>query len=126
TGHGAGACREAPPPCPPPSRGRETIDKIRGLPLLQTAALSDPEFRRYYLGQGVSVVGTWMQSVAISWLVLDLSHNSALALALSGACQYGPVLLVGPFAGALVDRTVHRDLLLITQVVSTLGATALA
>ncbi|TMD16496.1 MAG: MFS transporter [Chloroflexi bacterium] len=96
------------------------------MPLLQTAAFSYPEFRRYYAGQAVSVVGTWMQSVAISWLVLELSHNSALALALNGACQYGPVLVVGLFAGALVDRTVHRDLLLLTQVVSTLGATGLA
>jgi predicted MFS family arabinose efflux permease len=96
------------------------------LPLLQTTAFSYPEFRRYYAGQSVSVIGTWMQAVAISWLILDLSHNSALALALNGACQYGPILFAGPFAGALVDRTVHRDLLVLTQLVSAAGAVALA
>ena len=96
------------------------------MPLLQTAALTYPEFRRYYAGQAVSVVGTWMQSVAGAWLVLDLSHNSALALAVFGTCQYGPVLVCGLFAGTLVDRLVHRDLLLATQLVSTLGAVAFA
>lgn len=96
------------------------------MPLLQTAAFSYPEFRRYYVGQTISVTGTWMQSVAVAWLVLDLSHNSALALAVSGACQYGPVLVFGLFAGTLVDRMVHRDLLLITQVVAALGAAAYA
>ncbi|HYM49440.1 MAG TPA: MFS transporter [Candidatus Limnocylindrales bacterium] len=92
------------------------------MPLLQTSAFASPEFRRYYAGQTISVVGTWMQSVAAAWLVLQLSHNSALALALYGACQYGPVLVFGLFAGALVDRLVHRDLLLITQAVSMAGA----
>jgi predicted MFS family arabinose efflux permease len=70
----------------------------------------------------VSVVGTWMQSVAGAWLVLQLSHNSALALALFGAFSYGPVLLFGLYAGTVVDRFPHRDVLLVTQLVSLLGA----
>ena len=45
------------------------------------SALQYPEFRRYFVGQAVSVVGTWMQSVAAAWLVLQLSHDSAFALA---------------------------------------------
>ncbi|HEY8678462.1 MAG TPA: MFS transporter [Candidatus Dormibacteraeota bacterium] len=89
---------------------------------MQTAALQYAEFRRYYIGQAVSVVGTWMQSVAAAWLVLQLSHDSAFALALFGAFSYGPILIFGLFAGALVDRFVHRDVLLVTQVVSALGA----
>jgi predicted MFS family arabinose efflux permease len=70
----------------------------------------------------VSVVGTWMQSVAAAWLVLQLSHNSALALALFGAFSYGPVLVFGLYAGTVVDRFAHRDVLLLTQVISLTGA----
>ena len=90
--------------------------------LLQASALQYPEFRRYYAGQAVSVVGTWMQSVAAAWLVLQLSHNSALALALFGTFSYGPVLVFGLYAGTVVDRFAHRDVLLLTQVVSLTGA----
>lgn len=89
---------------------------------LQTAALQYSEFRRYYIGQSVSVIGTWMQSVAAAWLVLQLSHDSALALALFGAFSYGPILIFGLYAGALVDRFVHRDVLLLTQFISAVGA----
>jgi len=67
-------------------------------------------------------VGTWMQSVAAAWLVLQLSHNSALALALFGAFSYGPVLVFGLYAGTVVDRFAHRDVLLLTQVISLVGA----
>ncbi|HEY9288500.1 MAG TPA: MFS transporter [Candidatus Dormibacteraeota bacterium] len=74
------------------------------------------------MGQGVSVVGTWMQSVAAAWLVLQLSHDSAFALAIFGAFSYAPVLLFGLYAGTLVDRFAHRDVLLLTQVISLLGA----
>jgi len=63
-----------------------------------------------------------MQSVAAAWLVLQLSHDSALALALFGAFSYGPVLLFGLYAGTIVDRFAHRDVLLLTQVISLLGA----
>ena len=89
---------------------------------MQLSALQYPEFRRYYVGQAVSVVGTWMQSVAAAWLVLQLSHNSAAALALFGVCSYAPVLVFGLYAGTLVDRFAHRDILLLTQMVSLVGA----
>jgi predicted MFS family arabinose efflux permease len=89
---------------------------------LQVSALQYPEFRRYYIGQAVSVVGTWMQTVAAAWLVLQLSHNSAFALAVFGAVSYAPVLVFGLYAGTLVDRFPHRDVLLVTQVISLVGA----
>jgi predicted MFS family arabinose efflux permease len=63
-----------------------------------------------------------MQSVAAAWLVLQLSHNSAFALAVFGVFSYAPVLLFGLYAGTLVDRFAHRDVLLLTQVVSLIGA----
>lgn len=90
--------------------------------MLQITALQYQEFRRYFIGQGVSVVGTWMQSVAAAWLVLQLSHDSAFALAIFGAFSYAPVLLFGLYAGTLVDRFPHRDVLLLTQVISLIGA----
>src|SRR5260370_28144238 len=90
--------------------------------VVQVSALQYPEFRRYFVGQSVSVVGTWMQSVAAAWLVLQLSHDSAFALAIFGAFSYGPVLVFGLYAGTLVDRFAHRDVLLLTQVVSLVGA----
>jgi predicted MFS family arabinose efflux permease len=90
--------------------------------LVQVSALQYPEFRRYYVGQSVSVVGTWMQSVAAAWLVLQLSHNSAVALAFFGAFSYAPVLVFGLYAGTIVDRFAHRDVLLLTQIVSLVGA----
>jgi len=63
-----------------------------------------------------------MQSVAAAWLILQLSHNSALALALFGVFSYGPVLIFGLYAGTLVDRFAHRDVLLLTQFASLVGA----
>ena len=90
--------------------------------MVQVSALQYAEFRRYFTGQTVSVVGTWMQTVAAAWLVLQLSHNSAFALALFGAFSYGPVLLFGLYAGTVVDRFAHRDVLLLTQVISLFGA----
>ncbi|HET9848383.1 MAG TPA: MFS transporter [Candidatus Dormibacteraeota bacterium] len=93
---------------------------------MQVSALQYPEFRRYFIGQAVSVVGTWMQSVAAAWLVLQLSHNSAFALAIFGAFSYGPVLVFGLYAGTVVDRFAHRDVLLLTQAVSVVGAVTYA
>lgn len=85
---------------------------------LQASALRHPEYRRYFGGQALSVIGSWMQTVAVAWLVLQLSHNSAIALAFYGAFNWGPLLVFGLFAGAFVDRVVHRDLLLTTQIVA--------
>lgn len=93
---------------------------------MQVSALQYPEFRRYFIGQAVSVIGTWMQSVAAAWLVLQLSHDSAFALALFGAFSYGPVLIFGLYAGTLVDRFPHRDMLLVTQVAAVIGAVVYA
>src|SRR5260370_16849245 len=63
-----------------------------------------------------------MPSVAAAWLVLQPSHHSALALALFGVFSYGPVLVFGLYAGTLVDRFAHRDVLLLTQLASLVGA----
>ncbi|MFE7607060.1 MFS transporter [Streptomyces celluloflavus] len=77
-------------------------------------ALRVPNFRLYFAGQTVSLVGTWMQGVAQSWLVLELS-GSGTVLGLVVAAQFLPVLLAGPYGGLLADRADKRHLLLATQ-----------
>jgi MFS family permease len=84
-------------------------------PLRRTfSALSIPNFRRFFYGQSTSLVGTWMQSVAQSWLVYTLTH-SATALGAVIAIQTLPVLVLGPYAGVIADRTDKRRLMVVLQ-----------
>ncbi len=80
------------------------------------AALRIPNFRRYFAGQAVSLAGTWMQSVAQGWLVLMLTGSGA-ALGLVVALQTLPVLLLGPYAGVVIDRADKRRLIIAVQAV---------
>ena len=66
------------------------------------------------LGQLVSVTGTFMQSTAQQWLVLTLTHDP-LALGVVGALQFGPMLFLGLFGGAIADRWPRRTVLVVTQ-----------
>ena len=86
------------------------------------AAVRTPNFRRYFAGQSVSLVGTWMQTVAQGWLVLELT-GSGTALGLMAAAQFLPILLLAPYGGLLADRMDKRRLLISTQVA--LGSIAL-
>jgi MFS family permease len=88
-------------------------------------SLREPNYRRFFVGHAVSVVGTWMQRVAQDWLVLELT-GSGVALGISTALQFGPVLLLGLWGGAVVDRVDRRRLILATQTVSALLAATLA
>ncbi len=71
-------------------------------------------YRLYFIGQAVSVSGTWMQGVAQSWLVLTLTH-SGTALGFLAAAQFLPILLLGPWAGLMVDRISKRKMLVFTN-----------
>ena len=82
-------------------------------------------FRLFFLGQGVSMVGTWMQSVALVWLVLDRT-GSGVALGVTTALQFGPVLVLSPFTGLAADRFDKRRLFLLTQAAAGLQAAAMA
>jgi MFS family permease len=77
-------------------------------------ALSHRNFRLFFFGQGLSLIGTWLQQVAMSWLTYRLS-GSALLLGVVTFCQYIAVLLLAPVAGVLADRVDRRRALLITQ-----------
>jgi MFS family permease len=78
------------------------------------SAMAVPNFRRFITGQAISLVGTWMQSVAISWLVLTLTH-SATDVGLNIALQTLPVLVLGPYGGVVADRIDKRRLMVVLQ-----------
>jgi MFS family permease len=79
------------------------------------ASLRVRNYRYYAGGQVVSLVGTWMQRIAQDWLVLDLSHNSPVALGVASALQFVPTLLLSLWGGVLADRYDKRRMLLMTQ-----------
>ena len=76
-------------------------------------ALSHRNFRLFFFGQRLSLIGTWLQQIAMSWLTYRLS-GSALLLGVVTFCQYIAVLLLAPVAGVLADRIDRRRALLIT------------
>ncbi len=79
-------------------------------------ALDERDYRVYYLGNLVSQVGAWMQTISQSWLVLQLT-NSPFLLGLVSTLQFGPILLLAVFTGVLADRLTKRHLLVVTQAV---------
>ncbi len=90
--------------------------------LLQAfTSLRHRNFRLYWFGQLISLMGTWMQATGQSWLVLELTH-SAVQLGLVGALQFLPVLLFSLFGGVFADRWLKRSVLLVTQTAAMLQA----
>jgi len=142
---GQGLARPIPPPGPPLARstnpdalaasevvaGRGPASVVETRPvggpsiLVGFRALRHRDFRLFFLGQLVSLIGTWMQSLAQSWLVLILTH-SALALGIVGALQFLPVLLLSAFGGLIADRAPRRNVLLGTQTAQMILAFVLA
>src|SRR6266699_1279322 len=87
--------------------------QVKGL-LRTFIALRHRNFRLFWFGQLISLIGTWMQTTAQAWLVLELTH-SAWWLGVVGALQFLPVLLLALFGGVLADRLPKRTVLLFTQ-----------
>ena len=77
-------------------------------------SMSVRNYRLYFAGQLISTTGTWMQSIAQAWLVLQIT-GSGVALGLTVALQFTPVLLVGAWGGLVADRVDKRRLLIGTQ-----------
>ena len=88
------------------------------------ASLANRNYRTFFFSQAFSLTGTWMQSVAVAWLVLTLT-GSATWLGVAIALQTLPVLLLGPYGGLLVDRMDKRRLLMGTQTAAAAQALAL-
>jgi MFS family permease len=88
-------------------------------------ALRHRNYRLFFSGQSVSLVGTWMTRIATSWLVYRLT-GSALLLGLVGFAGQIPSFLLAPFAGVLIDRWNRHRLLIVTQILAMLQSAALA
>jgi predicted MFS family arabinose efflux permease len=88
-------------------------------------ALNHPDYRRFFLAQLVALVSGWMQTVAQSWLVLQLT-DSPLRLGLIGTLQFGPILLFSIVTGAIADRLPKRRLLVVTNLTLAVLALVLA
>lgn len=89
------------------------------------SALRHRNYRLYFIGQGISITGTWMQSLAMSWLVLTLT-SSAIALSIVNVLQFVPTLIFGLVAGVLADRVPKRRLLVVTQSIAALASASMA
>ena len=94
------------------------------------AALSNRNYRIYVSGSFVSNVGTWMQRVAQDWLVLEISGGSGIAVGITTALQFLPMLLLSAYGGLIADRFNKRTILKITQIwmaacAATLGVLAI-
>src|SRR5207237_10332030 len=88
-------------------------------------ALRHANYRRFFLGQGVSLLGTWMQQTALAWLVLRLTDDAFL-MGLNTFAGQIPWLLFLPVAGVLLDRWNRLRLVLVTQTLAMLQAFVLA
>src|SRR4051812_839216 len=90
-----------------------------------TRALRHRNYRLFFAGQTLSLVGTWITRIATSWLVYRLT-GSALLLGVVGFCGQIPTLVLAPIAGVFVDRWNRHRVLVVTQVLSMLQSLALA
>ncbi|MEO9181403.1 MAG: MFS transporter, partial [Acidimicrobiales bacterium] len=89
------------------------------------SSLSNPNYRKYFFGQTTSLLGTWMQMTAQSWLVFTLTH-SATKIGLVVALQTLPVLFLGPYGGVVADRVNKRKLMIALQAAMGIQAAILA
>jgi MFS family permease len=100
--------------------------EVPGRPRVPTFhALSNTGFRRYFLGQGISLVGTWLQAAAVRWIVFDRTGSEFL-LGVVEVANLMPGLLVGLFAGILADRIAPRSMILLMELVQMVLALTLA
>jgi MFS family permease len=100
----------------------ETEVRTRGRMI---SSLRQRNYRLYFFGQLVSVMGTWMQTVAQSFLVLELTHSGTM-LGLVTAARFLPIMLFGPAGGLFADRRNKRNVLYVTQTLAGLLAGAFA
>jgi MFS family permease len=84
-------------------------------------------YRLFFAGQLTSVAGTWMQNIALAWVVVQLApHSRGLAVGLLAICRFGPFTLLGLFAGVVTDRLDNRRVVLATQSVQMFFSAVLA
>ena len=88
-------------------------------------AFRHPNFRLFFAGQSVSLIGTWIHTMAMSWMVYRLS-GSALLLGLTGFASLAPIFFFAPLCGLLADRVNRQKLLILTQVLAGIHAVVMA
>ena len=88
-------------------------------------ALNSRNYRLFFIGQGISLIGTWMQTIAMSWLVYRIT-GSAFLLGLVGFSSQFPIFILAPLAGVFVDRHNRHRILILTQSLAMLQAFILA
>jgi MFS family permease len=98
----------------------------RGIASTTFRSLRTRNYRLFFVGQGISLCGTWMQTIALGWLVLHLSHNSGVAIGAVIALQFVPTLFFGAWGGVLADRFDKRVLLILTAITMGCAAATLA
>jgi MFS family permease len=101
------------------------VRRLRLRPGQMVSSLRQRNYRLFFFGQLVSVAGTWMQSIAQSFLVLDLTH-SGTQLGLTSAARFLPMFLFGPVGGVIADRMDRKRVLYLTQSLSGLLAAVFA
>jgi len=101
------------------------MTRVRRLGRDTFRSLHNPNYRLYFIGQTVSVSGTWMQQLAQVWLILQLTDKNGTAVGLVTAFQFLPMLLFGSWGGVLADRFDKRKLLFGTQIAAGILALAL-
>src|SRR3954469_15799274 len=99
---------------------------VRGSASRTFVSLKVRNYRLYFVGQFVSMTGTWMQSIAMGWLVISVLHRQGSALGFGVALQFLPVLLGGAWGGVVADRFDKRRTLMITQTAMAIFAGGLA
>jgi MFS family permease len=103
----------------------QTVDRVSRIARKTFHSLGHRNFRLFFIGQTISNTGNWLTNVALTLLVLGIT-NSGVAVGILAACQYGPILLLSAWAGAIADRRDKRRLLLITQSLEMAQSTGLA
>jgi len=103
----------------------DIVKYIKGLVSRSFPALTHDNFRIYWLGQCVSLIGTWMQNIGQTWLVFSIT-GSPLLVGLLGAIQFLPITIFSLFAGVVIDKYPKRTIILITQFTSMILAFTLS
>jgi MFS family permease len=84
-------------------------------------------YRLFFFGQLTSVAGTWMQNIALAWVVVEVApHSRGLAVGLLSVCRFGPFTVLGLFAGVVTDRLDNRRTVIVTQTIQMLLSAVLA
>src|SRR5271155_3952676 len=94
-------------------RGFPPVSKLRSI----FRSLAHLNFRLYFFGQCLSLIGTWMQQVAVSWLTYRFTH-SAFWLGIVGFASQAAIFFITPFAGAIIDRFSRHKIVIATQAAS--------